>query len=366
MPDAKKPDPKKPAPKPTEPFVVKTFNEKVQLCVARFSPCGKFVIGGGTMGGVFRWDAATDDFAELAPLSGHGGFVQCLAFNRSGKLLTADSWGRLQAWNYADAAPKPLWNVAAAHDGWVREVVISPDGKTAASCGRDGFIRLWDVASGKPAGELPRQESDVFALAFSPDGKQLVSGDLFGRAILWDLAGKKIVGEFDAKALAKVDRLQDVGGVRLLRFTPDGKQLLVGGTQPKNGGNVQGTPTVLTFEVATGKAAPLTDFGSGYVYICDLQFMPDGGRAVVLSGNPGSGKFALYKPGEAKPYFESTKFANCHSVDVHPAGKRLAVLGVNSNTSGNGRVKGKNGEMDYPSNWSPINIVELPDPNPTA
>jgi hypothetical protein len=151
--------------------------------------------------------------------------------------------------------------------------------------------------------------------------------------------------------------------VRVLGFTPDGKKLLVGGTQPKNGGNVQGLPTLLEFDPATGKQTALQDYGAGYVYVCDVRYLADGTRAVALSGNPGTGKLLVEKPGDKTPVYENTKMGNVHAVSVHPTLKRLLVTGINANNQGNGRVKGKNGEMDYPGNYSPVHVVEFPAPD---
>src|SRR5436309_16008677 len=105
-----------------------------QVSALRFSPCGKVLAAGACDASVRRWDASTDAFAPLPSLTGHDGWVQALAFHPDGKrLLTADSWGRLNCWPYADKDAKPLWSVAQAHDGWIRGLAVSPDGKRLAT-----------------------------------------------------------------------------------------------------------------------------------------------------------------------------------------------------------------------------------------
>jgi hypothetical protein len=43
---------------------------------------------------------------------------------------------------------------------------------------------------------------------------------------------------------------------------------------------------------------------------------------------------------------------------VHPNGIRLAVSATNGGSNGNGRRIGKDGE--YPGNYSPLHILDLP------
>src|SRR5205085_2364102 len=89
-----------------EPKELKSLTTDQQLCNLRFSPCGKFLMAGDYNGLVRRWDAASDEFTAIESLSGHGGFVDGLAFNPQGTwLYTADSWGRMRAWAYAEPAP---------------------------------------------------------------------------------------------------------------------------------------------------------------------------------------------------------------------------------------------------------------------
>jgi WD40 repeat protein len=348
---------------PNEPKLAKTIETKQQQCAARFTPCGKFLIAGGFDGLVRRWDATSDEFKELPPLEGHGGWVSGLAIYGEGtRLYTADSWGRLRAWNYADAAPKPLWDIADAHNGWIRQVAVSADGKLLATCGLDKLVRVWDAATGKKLHDLTGHTFDVLSVAFHPDGKSLVSGDLTGVVKQWDVTGGKHIRDFEAKETYLYSRLQDIGGVRVMAFDAEGKTLACAGTRPKNGGNVQGTPIAVLFNWADGKPIRTLELGTGSdVYVYDLHFDPAGHIVAVTSGNPGTGKLVMQKL-DAKAPFVSLSKANLHSVSRHPNGTRLAVVGTNANSSGNGRVKSKDGSQDYPGNWSPIYIFDLPQP----
>src|SRR5688572_25038294 len=68
---------------------------------------------------------------------------------------------------------------------------FNPDGKTLASAGRHGRIRLWDAAAGKNTVNLEGHTAAVLSLAFSPDGKTLASASSDESVKLWDVATGK-------------------------------------------------------------------------------------------------------------------------------------------------------------------------------
>lgn len=77
---------------------------------ARFSPCGKFLVGAGFDGKVWRWNVSGDDSKELAPIAGHNGWVQEVACDRQGLFVySADSWGQLRCTPLAEENPQPKW-----------------------------------------------------------------------------------------------------------------------------------------------------------------------------------------------------------------------------------------------------------------
>jgi WD40 repeat protein len=331
-----------------------------QMCTVRFSPCGKLLAAGGADATIRRWDLCDDRTPELPPLSGHGGWVQAIAFHPDDKrLFSADSWGKVCCWPVSDPEPTPCWTIEAAHDGWIRCLAVSPDGTLVATCGSDRKVCVWSAAEGKLQQQFAGHGDDVFALAFHPDGKSLVSGDLKGCIKHWDVASRASVRDLDARVLFKLDRLQDVGGVRSLRFDRAGERLACAGATPKNGSSMTGTPTIQVFDWKSGGVTHILKVGNdldGYAY--EVLWHTDGFLMAVTSGNPGTGKFFFIRPEDKVPFFLYTKMANCHALDVHPDGRRLVVSATNANSNGNGRQIGKSKE--YPGNWSPLHFWELP------
>lgn len=334
---------------------IKKFDTERQLAMVRYSPCGQYVFAGSYENLLYRWQVTKEELKPLTPLKGHAGWVQCLAFSDDKRhLFTADSWGQLRCWDYSVTNPKTVWKLEQAHDGWIRGLAVSRDAKHIATCGTDRQVKIWSSIDGKVVHQFS-QADDIYSLTIHPDGKSLVTGDLRGIVRQYDINTGKLSRQFDASSLYKLHRLQDVGGVRLLQFNHDGSLLACAGTTPKNGGNVQGVPTILFFDWKTSKIKHTMKIGStsdGYVY--DIHQRPDGLILAITSGNPGTGKFVLQKLGEEKPAFTHTRMANCHSMTVHPNGKTLLVSTTNKGSNGNGRRLNK--EKEYEGNTSPLHL----------
>lgn len=154
------------------------------------------------------------------------------------------------------------------------------------------------------------------------------------------------------------DRIQDVGGVRVLAFDSQGTTLAAGGSSPKNGGFVQGSPLIHWYDWATGdRRHALTPGADNDGFVFDLHELGGGVWMAVTSGQPGSGKLLCHEMGAEQPFFIATNMANCHALAVHPNGSRLAVLATNGGSNGNGRRLKDN--QEYAGNFSPLHLWDV-------
>src|SRR5262249_55858065 len=98
-------------------------------------------------------------------------------------------------------------------------LAFSPDGRTLATAGNEGVVKLWEVPSGKLSQRLFGHAGMVFGLAFSPDGKWLATAGQDRTARVWDV---KTCREVTPRPLLHVDSVYAVA------FSPNGTLLVTG------------------------------------------------------------------------------------------------------------------------------------------
>jgi WD40 repeat protein len=180
-----------------------------------------------------------------------------------------------------------------------------PGDGVLATSGRDGFVRFWDVPSGRPAGDPLRVGAPVGMVAFSPDGRflavvsegrpveirpadggrpvaRLDAGErgAFGVAFSID-GGRVAVGRSDGRVqVFRTDGwkpaarpwLAHPGFTLSADFAPDGRLLATAGTDG----------TARLFEAATGRpvGAPIPLAANRWA---NARFSPDGTRLLTVS-----------------------------------------------------------------------------------
>ncbi|MHC4474256.1 MAG: hypothetical protein ACYTEL_01340 [Planctomycetota bacterium] len=281
-----------------------------------FSADGNKLVSGGMRGRVKVWDIGTGK-AILAP-AGHWGTVRYVAFLAGeDRVVTQGTDNTARLWKTAGCQHQNMvrayWRSAPSADGrllaipgnngtirvvdiqagqilhvlmghkyFVNRLAFSADGLTLASLDREGFLRVWDVVTGKQIVAFASRVS-MGTIIFSPDGKTLATASQMPMSKfsdedspkdreypirLWDASTGEKWGDFGAAD----------DPVASLAFSPDGKLLASGHgllEKPTGPGDaVESTNTVRLWQVETGK--PVNTLKGHTAAVASVAFSGDG------------------------------------------------------------------------------------------
>lgn len=148
---------------------------------AAFHPSGKFVAA-ATVGQIVY--CSVESGGVVRHLTNEIAYCTSLRFDTDGKFLAATCReGFVYVW---DVATGKLRFKTKCHAQWAMRSAFSPDGRRLATAGHDGTVKLWDPSSGQAILSLETDHVNAETVAFSPDGRLLAAGDgSQGQITLW-------------------------------------------------------------------------------------------------------------------------------------------------------------------------------------
>jgi hypothetical protein len=188
----------------------------------------------------------------------HEGALTDAAFG-GGRVLVAAEDGTARVWDVATGGPAgpPL-----EHGVAVKVAALSPGGTAAATGGADGALKFWDVATGRVTASA-QTGAAVLAVAFSPDGRAVLTGGAAGRVRAWDPATG--AERFTPTAFA--------GPVTAVAWFPDGTRVAAASRD--------GTARVIDARTGQPVSPPLKHA----VPVWSVAVAPDGKRVATASAD---------------------------------------------------------------------------------
>jgi len=290
-----------------------------------------------------RLDARIENAAKnprVAALEGHVKYVRSIAFSPDGKrLISGGGDNKVKIWDVETRCP--LGNLVG-HEGSIGSVAFSSNGRLIASGSYDKTVRIWDASTGRELKVLKGHGQQVGAVAFSRDSKRLISCSADKTVKAWDIASGRDLGTLRTHK----------GSVWFVAASPDRKRFASGsrdktvkiwGLDPKLGittleghknwvYSVAFSPdgrrlasgsydmTVRIWDVAAEKEIRMLKGHKSYVY--SVAYSPDG--ALIASGSWDK-TVRIWRAGTGRPVAVLTGHEGpVNSVAFSPDGKRLA------------------------------------------
>ena len=147
-----------------------------------FSHDDEWMVTAAPAAGVLVWRSANSEV--ICECKDAKDAVGALFLPGNKRLLTSHYTGYVKLY---DIESGKCLKTLQAHDGRTQNAALTPCGKTFVTTSMDAKIRLWDVETLTQLGEIDGHKSEITDLCYSAGGRYLATAHLYGGASLWDL-----------------------------------------------------------------------------------------------------------------------------------------------------------------------------------
>ena len=298
--------------------------DDILLSVAHLGDAGRVFVGSSDAR-VYELDT-TQEKLEPVAMEGHQSYVTGLV--QTGNMLISGSFdGTLIWWDLESRQPV---RTVHAHQKWIRQLAISPDGSLLASVADDMVCRVWKTAKGKLVRELKGHAektphhfpSMLYACGFSADGQFLATADRTGKAVIWDVKKGRQLATVEAPIMYTWDpkqRIHSIGGARSVAFSPDNSLLAIGGTGAIN--NIDHLEALSRIEIFDWEKGERTHEFSGDTYkglVEQMVFHPEN-QWLLAAGGDHNGFIKFYDLKEKKIIKQEKAPMHVHDLSLNAA-----------------------------------------------